>query len=130
MDIMTISRSKEKTPLLNVQLLQQKHQKRQPKKDMVIVTDYELILNTEKGVFCREFGAEFLPCCSGQLKVIGSRKRVCIDGLGVKIILIIRRLRCVECSRVHHELSDMLVPYKRHVRESIEATVRGDPDLI
>jgi hypothetical protein len=44
-----------------VQLRQQKHQKRQPEKDMVIVTDYKLILNSEKGVFCSEFGAEFLP---------------------------------------------------------------------
>lgn len=57
---MTISKGKEKTPLLNVQLLQQKHQKRQPKKDMVIVADYELVLNPEKGVFGKEFGAELL----------------------------------------------------------------------
>ena len=50
LDIITIFRRKEKTPLLNVQLLQQKH----------IVTDYELVLNPEKGVFCKEFGAELL----------------------------------------------------------------------
>ncbi len=31
--------------------------------------------------------------------------------------------------RVHHELPDMLVPYKRHVRESIEVVVSGDIDL-
>ncbi len=66
------------------------------------------------------------PCCSGDLKVIGSRQRVCIDGLGDKIILSIRRLRCVECERIHHELPDMLVPYKRHVRESIEAVISGE----
>lgn len=43
--------------------------------------------------------------------------------------MIIRRLGCIECNRVHHELPDMLVPYKRHVRESIEAVVSGDQDL-
>lgn len=69
------------------------------------------------------------PCCSGQLKVIGSRRRGCINGLGEKLLLIIRRLGCVECNRVHHELPDLLVPYKRHVRESIEAVISGDPDL-
>ncbi|WP_445349419.1 DUF6431 domain-containing protein [Desulforudis sp. DRI-14] len=53
------------------------------------------------------------PCCSGHLKVIGSRKRSCIDSLGDKIVLIIRRLGCVACHRIHHELPDMLVPYKR-----------------
>jgi hypothetical protein len=30
---------------------------------------------------------------------------------------------------VHHELPDLLVPYKRHIRESIEAVISGDPDL-
>ncbi|NLU51226.1 MAG: hypothetical protein GXX09_12680 [Syntrophomonadaceae bacterium] len=38
-------------------------------------------------------------------------------------------LGCVECKRIHHELPDMLVPYKRHVRESIEAAVSGDEAL-
>jgi hypothetical protein len=45
------------------------------------------------------------------------------------MLLIIRRLGCIECGRVHHELPDMLVPYKRHVSESIEVVVSGDPDL-
>ena len=44
---------KGKTPLLNVQLLQQKHQKRPHNGHcMVIVADYELVLNPDKGVFC------------------------------------------------------------------------------
>lgn len=45
------------------------------------------------------------------------------------MLLNIRRLGCVECNLVHHELPDMLVPYKRHVRESIEAVVTGDSNL-
>lgn len=61
--------------------------------------------------------------------MVGSRKRGCINGLGDKVHLIIRRLGCLECNRIHHELPDMLVPYKRHVRESIEAVVSDDPDL-
>ncbi|MGB4509265.1 MAG: DUF6431 domain-containing protein, partial [Syntrophomonadaceae bacterium] len=51
------------------------------------------------------------PCCSGGLKVIGSRPRKCVNSVGERITLIIRRLRCVKCQRIHHELPDMLVPY-------------------
>jgi uncharacterized protein YbaR (Trm112 family) len=69
------------------------------------------------------------PCCSGKLKVIGSRQRKCITASGEKIVLIIRRLRCIECNRIHHELPDMLVPYKLHVSESIEAVVSNDSEL-
>jgi len=69
------------------------------------------------------------PCCSGQLKVVGSRKRICINSLGVRIVLVVRRLGCVMCHRIHHELPDLLVPYKRHIGESIEAAVGGDPAL-
>ncbi|MGB4701698.1 MAG: DUF6431 domain-containing protein [Syntrophomonadaceae bacterium] len=69
------------------------------------------------------------PCCNGRLKVIGSRKRICIDDKGEKIILVIRRLRCQECRRIHHELPDKLVPYKLHVSESIEAVITGKPGL-
>ncbi len=48
-------------------------------------------------------------CC--ELKVIGSRKRNTLQGDGETIILIIRRLRCRNCRRIHHELPDILVPY-------------------
>ncbi|HEX3012115.1 MAG TPA: DUF6431 domain-containing protein [Syntrophomonadaceae bacterium] len=69
------------------------------------------------------------PCCNGELKVIGSRHRGYIDGTGAKIILIIRRLRCCNCERIHHELPDILVPYKRHSSESIEASIDGNSNL-
>ena len=69
------------------------------------------------------------PCCSGDLKAIGRRRRGCIDSLGEKKILSIRRLRCANCKRIHHELPDMLVPYKRHVRESIEAVITREAEI-
>ena len=43
--------------------------------------------------------------------------------------MIIRRLRCEPCKRVHHELPDILVPYKRYSSESIEAVVTGKKAL-
>ena len=37
----------------------------------------------------------------------------------------IRRLRCERCGKTHHELPDVLVPYKRYGAEVIENTVKG-----
>lgn len=38
-------------------------------------------------------------------------------------MLIIRRLKCSSCRIIHHELPDILVPYKRYDSESIEAVI-------
>ena len=40
--------------------------------------------------------------------------------------MVIRRLSCAQCNRIHHELPDLLVPYKRHVADSIEAVISGN----
>ncbi len=61
--------------------------------------------------------------------MIGSRKRGCIKDTGEHMVLMIRRLRCEPCNRVHHELPDILVPYKRHCSRSIEAVVSGGKGL-
>lgn len=45
------------------------------------------------------------------------------------MVLVIRRLKCKGCGRVHHELPDILVPYKRYSSESIEAVIAGDSEL-
>lgn len=41
----------------------------------------------------------------------------------------IRRMRCESCRKIHHELPDILVPYKRYSAESIEQVV-GESDSI
>ena len=69
------------------------------------------------------------PCCNGALHVIGSRRRVLINDQGEKIILIIRRLRCSNCGRIHHELPDILIPYKRYSNASIESVLSEDIEL-
>jgi hypothetical protein len=66
------------------------------------------------------------PVCGGELFVRGLRKRKLIDTEGEKLTLMIRRLRCGKCDRLHHELPDMVVPYKRHSAETIEAIIGGD----
>lgn len=52
--------------------------------------------------------------------VAGSRKRILRESDGQKSILIIRRLKCEHCKRIHHELPDSIVPYKRYSADAIE----------
>jgi hypothetical protein len=63
------------------------------------------------------------PCCGSELKVCGRRKRKYIKSYGTKVTLIIRRLRCKACKKIHHELPDILVPYKRYQNECIESAI-------
>lgn len=66
------------------------------------------------------------PCCGEQLSVIGSRKRKYKNSDGETRVLIIRRLRCTHCRRIHHELPNCLVPYKRYESACIERVVLKD----
>ena len=87
-------------------------------------------MKTPKLVFFVRSG-ERLPCpiCYGELGCIGSRPRKCIDSEIVVRILMIRRLKCDECSKIHHELPDILVPYKRHTSECFEKVLGAvEPD--
>ena len=42
-----------------------------------------------------------------------------------KIVLLLRRLRCTHCKKLHTELPDFLVPYKRYSRKCIEDVLSG-----
>jgi len=77
----------------------------------------------KKGFFVRSGEQNICPYCNGPLKVRGSRRRKYINGRGDTIVLVIRRLRCYHCRRLHHELPDILIPYKHYGSESIEAVV-------
>ena len=64
----------------------------------------------------------------GNLKVIGSRKRHMIDAGGERVVLIVRRMRCLNgnCRRIHHELPDKLIPYKMHTASVFEKIMEHD----
>ncbi|MCL2816030.1 MAG: DUF6431 domain-containing protein [Oscillospiraceae bacterium] len=72
--------------------------------------------------------AGYCPICGEALIIRGERQRKLITGIGNKVTLVIRRLKCEKCKRIHHELPDCIVPYKRHCAETIEAIVSGKPD--
>jgi hypothetical protein len=69
------------------------------------------------------------PCCTAKLFVIGSRKRRVIGAAGDKRTLVIRRLRCQECRRIHHELPDFLVPYKHYESSCVEQAASKNATL-
>lgn len=66
--------------------------------------------------------------CHGSLKVIGSRPRGGKRLDGSDRTIVIRRLQCQPCRKVHHELPDCLVPYKRYERECIEPVLSDHSD--
>ena len=67
-------------------------------------------------------GTEFLTCpiCGGKLSAYDRKVRKVRTKSGEIENLLLRRLRCKNCQRLHTELPDFLVPYKRYSRESIE----------
>lgn len=68
------------------------------------------------------------PVCGGSLNVIGTRERTVWIGNGGKETLVIRRLCCTDCGKIHHELPDCVVPYKRYSAEVIEDIIRIDAE--
>lgn len=53
-----------------------------------------------------------------------------LDSLADKHLLVIRRLYCETCHRVHHELPDKLVPYKRYCSSSIESVIGHETNIL
>jgi hypothetical protein len=56
------------------------------------------------------------------------RLRKLIANEGLVNGLLIRRLFCAECKRIHHELPDCIVPYKRHCAQTIEDIINVRTD--
>ncbi len=75
--------------------------------------------------FVRSREQVYSPCCDSEMEVIGSRKRVLFNDEGEQKMLRVRRLSCLVCGRIHHELPDIIVPYKRFDSASIEAGIEG-----
>lgn len=66
------------------------------------------------------------PICGGSLRVIGSRDRKYTNESGEGSVLVVRRLICDSCHKIHHELPDAIFPYHRLCSKTIELIVEGD----
>lgn len=99
---------------------------------MVIIHDYWIDDKSKSDFFYIRSREEISECpiCGNTLKVVGSRKRVLIEHEGTKKKLIIRRLKCQHCNRIHHELPDTIVPYKRYSSEVVECCICDEKDAL
>lgn len=95
---------------------------------MIIITKYKLVadeMDRSKQYVKSEEKSICPICLADALKVIGSRNRMALDSKGERLTIVIRRLRCLSCKRIHHELPDILVPYKRYLSKCIESIIEG-----
>lgn len=90
---------------------------------MVITKDYK-ILKKEELYYVISNEKQSCPFCRGQLFPIGSRKRSLILSDSTKISLVIKRYRCKDCQKIHHELPFCIVPYKRYELKVIEGIIK------
>lgn len=100
---------------------------------MIVIARYKLEKdNADKHkIWVKSEEKSICPICSSEiLKVIGSRNRGALDSNGENLIIVIRRLKCTACKKIHHELPDILVPYKRYLSECIEAIIEGEHEEI
>ena len=93
---------------------------------MVSITEYRLEHAADGRIHVISEEASTCPLCCGNLKVIGIRDRRTICRDGGREIYVIRRLCCKFCRKIHHELPDMIMPYKRHCADTIEKIIGGD----
>ncbi len=115
-------------PPINVSLRQQVH----GSIPQTIWSLYQIMswLRSQPAFFVRCAESIVSPCCGEKLVVIGSRLRKVVSGEGETKLLVIRRLRCSHCRKIHHELPDCIVPYKRYESECIEHVVAQSSELM
>jgi hypothetical protein len=97
--------------------------------EIVSIIKYQIEVGEDGRKYIRSEESNLCPICIGKLKVIGVRDRGAIGSDGYMEIYVIRRLRCSCCRKIHHELPDILIPYKRHCAETIENVIAGKDDI-
>jgi hypothetical protein len=92
---------------------------------MLILTNYKLE-KTQKSEFPYVINCNptpVCPFCHGKMKHFEWRRRTTINpSSGKKEYIMIERHLCLNknCHKIHHLLPDFLIPYKRHLSETIE----------
>jgi len=95
---------------------------------MLIISKNHLEFNKDDEVYnvvSDESNELMCPICLSALIKKGRRRRKLIQADESTIILSIQRLKCTVCKKHHHQLPDIIVPYKRHCTETIENIVSG-----
>lgn len=70
-------------------------------------------------------GALVCQRCDGELKYYDSVKRIIITKFRKTKTIIIRRLKCNKCGKLHRELPEFIFPYKHYEYEIIVGVTEG-----
>lgn len=92
---------------------------------MYITAKYILTLESSGEYLCKNLEKPICPCCGTKLKYRDTRRRIMKKEGGVVIFLMLRRLFCRKCRRLHIELPACLSPYKHYDVEVIEGVIDG-----
>lgn len=65
------------------------------------------------------------PECGNQLKYYDSVKRIVRSKMRITKKVIIRRMKCTQCGRLHRELPEFLLPYKQYETDIIHGVIEG-----
>lgn len=91
---------------------------------MVIISNFSLVFNSEKRIYQVEsHEVSTCPVCRRTLRHKDRRKRIMRKYNGDLSRILISRLKCTKCKRIHTELPDILTPHKHYSTEIIENVV-------
>jgi ssDNA-binding Zn-finger/Zn-ribbon topoisomerase 1 len=94
---------------------------------LIITANYEQWHDDKGRLHIRSNEVTKCSDCGGELKVRDSKERkVIFPGSSEKTKLVIRRMLCKSCETLHIELPDMVLPYKRHACETVEAVIKEE----
>ncbi len=65
------------------------------------------------------------PKCGGQLKYYDSVKRIVRTKNRTTKRIILRRMRCTKCGKLHREIPKFIIPYKEYEYEVIMGVLEG-----
>lgn len=99
---------------------------------MVIISNFIVKQEIGKGVLSVwSEETHICPSCKKEeLRCIGRRIRRVIELDGRVNQYLIWRLQCPCCRRIHHELPNFIVPYKRYSIHVISEIIEGDLEMV
>ena len=95
---------------------------------MIVCKNYSLSWDSKANAYAvRSKDDPVCPMCFLLMSGYDRRKRKMIDSSGSEITLIIRRLKCPGCGRIHAELPDCLIPQKHYSADTIADALDSTP---
>ena len=96
---------------------------------MVIVSLFKLNHNELSGIYTI-IAEEIICCplCNDELFYRDSRLRMLKDLLGEVMSFFVRRLRCIDCEKLHTELPNIIQPYRHYSSDTIQAVLDDSVD--